>query len=75
MDQSNYFIKERKDNYGVIVKTYTPKKGNCEFCKVKNSTNKMKVLFYRDKDNYSRSKHLCVFCYDILKKLIKKGTE
>ena len=37
---------------------------------VHGSTNKMEVLRYRDKDNYRRSKHLCLYCYKELKQLI-----
>ena len=69
-EQSSYFIKERKSDYGVVTVTYTPKESECEFCNRSNSTNKMEVLRYRDKDNYRRSKHLCLYCYKELKKLI-----
>ena len=70
MEQSNYFIKERKDDYGVVTVIYTPKKSECEFCNRTNSTNKMEMLHYRDKDGYRRSKHLCLYCYNDLKKLV-----
>ena len=70
MNEQSYFIKERKSDYGVVTVTYTPKESECEFCNVSNSTNKMEVLRYRDKDNYRRSKHLCLYCYKELKQLI-----
>ena len=54
MNEQSYFIKERE----------------CEYCNRTNSTNKMEVLYYRDKDNYRRSKHLCLYCYKELKELI-----
>ncbi len=70
MDQNNYFIKERQGDNGVIHITYTPKKSTCTFCKREHSTKKMDTLFYRDKDGYRCSKHLCFYCYKELKKLI-----
>mgnify|MGYP003681463813 FL=1 len=69
-EQSSYFVKERESDYGVVTVTYTPKESECEFCNRTNSTNKMEVLYYRDKDNYRRSKHLCLYCYKELKELI-----
>ena len=70
MNEQSYFIKERESDYGVVTVTYTPKESECEFCNRTNSTNKMEVLYYRDKDNYRRSKHLCLYCYKELKQLI-----
>lgn len=70
MNQNNYFIKERQEDNGVIVTTYTPKKSTCTFCEREHSTKKMDTLYYRDKDGYRRSKHLCFFCYEELAKLI-----
>ena len=70
MNQNDYFIKERIGNYGIKTVTYTPKESECEFCNITNSTNKMEVLYYRDKDSYRRSKHLCLYCYKELKQLI-----
>ena len=70
MNEQSYFIKEREGDYGVVTVTYTPKESECEFCNVSNSTNKMEVLYYRDKDNFRRSKLLCLYCYKELKELI-----
>ena len=70
VDQSNYFVKEKVDDYGVVTVVYTPKESECEFCNRSNNTNKMEVLYYRDKDSYRRSKHLCLYCYKELKQLI-----
>mgnify|MGYP003658294958 FL=1 len=70
MNQTNYFIKERQDDYGVVHYVFTPKVSKCEFCNVEHSTKKMDTLFYRDKDGYRRDKHLCFYCYKELKKLI-----
>ena len=70
MNEQSYFIKERKSDYGVVTVTYTPKESECEFCNRTNSTNKMEVLRYRDKDNYRCSKHLCLYCYKELKELL-----
>jgi hypothetical protein len=70
MNQNDYFIEERKGDYGVVSVKYIPKESDCEFCNVKHSTNKMKVLYYRDKDEYRRKKHLCLYCYKLLAKLI-----
>jgi hypothetical protein len=69
MDQSNYFIKERQDDHGVVTVIYTPKERECEFCNKVNSTRKMEVLRYRDKDGYRRVKELCLHCYKLLKPL------
>ena len=70
MDQSKYFIKEKVMDHGKIVVTYTEKERECEFCNRTNSTKKMEVLRYRDKDGYNRSKELCLYCYNKLKKLV-----
>ena len=70
MNQNNYFIKERQEDNGVIVTTYTPKKSTCTFCEREHSTKKMDTLYYRDKDGYRRSKQLCFYCYKELEKLI-----
>ena len=70
MNEQSYFIKEREGDHGVVTVTYTPKESECEFCNRTNSTNKMEVLRYRDKDNNRRSRHLCLYCYKELKKLI-----
>ena len=70
MDQNNYYVKERESDYGVVTVTYTPKESECEFCNRANSTKKMEVLYYRDKDNYRQSKYLCLHCYVELKQLV-----
>ena len=69
MNQDNYFVKERADDYGVVTITYTPKESECEFCNRVDSTRKMEVLRYRDKDGDRRVKELCLHCYKLLKPL------
>ena len=68
MEQNNYFIKERQEDNGVIVTTYTPKKSTCTFCEREHSTKKMDTLYYRDKDGYRCSKHWCFYGYEELAK-------